>query len=325
MLHTLPLPFVPYDELNGRPNIIVDGAAADGSVLTLSHWPGSETPAEFAADTSAEIAFNYLEAANRHVQAEAVSNNHFDVDGLISCAVLSMPETMQSRREFWIDVATAGDFERFTNRDAARVAFAITTMSTPETSPLEKSIFELPYPELCGALYKNLLPQVVSIADELQAHRQLWEVEDSRLSESERCLDTDEVKIEDHPQAGLAIITAPGEAELHPMSLHNRTDMPRILTCAGNDVTFRYRYESWVMFASRPIAKRVDLAPLAKRLNELEPDESVWIADPISGITPKLNPAPGKPTSIPFDKICEIVQEHLVTAPEAWDPWSVSR
>ena len=40
----LPLRFVPYHELGDRPNVVVDGAAAPSTVLTLSHWPSLSPP-----------------------------------------------------------------------------------------------------------------------------------------------------------------------------------------------------------------------------------------------------------------------------------------
>ena len=78
------LAYVPYGELGGRPNVVVDGSPADGTLLCLSHWPGIGSPAEFAADLSAQMAFRYLGAFDRHDGAELVSNNHFDQDGLVA-------------------------------------------------------------------------------------------------------------------------------------------------------------------------------------------------------------------------------------------------
>ena len=56
----LPLRFVPYHRLDGMPNVIVDGSATAGTVLTLSHWPGSPTPVEARDDLSAQIALHAL-------------------------------------------------------------------------------------------------------------------------------------------------------------------------------------------------------------------------------------------------------------------------
>ena len=47
------LSFVPYHELDGRSNVIVDGAPASGTVLCLTHWPGIACPPEFQADRPA--------------------------------------------------------------------------------------------------------------------------------------------------------------------------------------------------------------------------------------------------------------------------------
>ena len=48
-----------YGEFRDIPHVVVDGSAQPGTVLTLSHWPGSATPERYRADLSAEIAFTY--------------------------------------------------------------------------------------------------------------------------------------------------------------------------------------------------------------------------------------------------------------------------
>src|SRR5262245_16709228 len=102
--------FVSYADAARQRNIIVDGAATDNTVLTLSHWPKSGTPAALKADTSAEIVFRYLDAPALHVTAEAVSNNHFDEDGLIGVYALVRPEEATRDRSILVDAARAGDF-----------------------------------------------------------------------------------------------------------------------------------------------------------------------------------------------------------------------
>ena len=66
--------FLPYSQIDAVPNVIVDGAPARHTVLTLSHWPKSGTPHELKADTSAEIVFKYLDSPRFHVDADIVSN-----------------------------------------------------------------------------------------------------------------------------------------------------------------------------------------------------------------------------------------------------------
>ena len=76
--------YLGYDDSRAVPNMVVDGAANESTVLTLSHWPGAPTPPELARDVSAEIAFAYLDAPCAHPPAEVVTNNHFDQNGLVS-------------------------------------------------------------------------------------------------------------------------------------------------------------------------------------------------------------------------------------------------
>src|SRR5438034_5307798 len=113
--------FSPYTETVTVPNIIVDGVANKSTLLTLSHWPKSGTPAELKADTSAEIVFKYLDSPQFHVRAEVVSNNHFDEDGLVGVFTMVDPDTAARHRDLLIDVAQAGDFGVFSRREAARI------------------------------------------------------------------------------------------------------------------------------------------------------------------------------------------------------------
>ena len=102
------LHYVPYGELAGDaagsdsdagvPNVVVDGSPTSGTLLCLSHWPGIGSPAPFAADLSAEMAFLYLDAFDHHPGAEAVSNNHFDcATGSSPSAICGQQKTRRSR------------------------------------------------------------------------------------------------------------------------------------------------------------------------------------------------------------------------------------
>src|SRR4051794_33736195 len=122
--------FVPYDQAT-IPNIVVDASANDHTLLTLSHWPQSGTPPELKADTSAEITFNYLDSPRFHVACDAVTNNHFDQDGLVGIYALINPLNAMRHREFLIDVASAGDFGVFKSREAARISFVIQIFANP--------------------------------------------------------------------------------------------------------------------------------------------------------------------------------------------------
>ena len=85
------------------PPPLVDGTANDRTLITLSHWRRSGTPADLMADTSTAIVFNYLDRPDLHVPADIVSNNHFDEAGLVGIYALLEPAAAASRRDLLID------------------------------------------------------------------------------------------------------------------------------------------------------------------------------------------------------------------------------
>jgi len=228
--------FVPYDELGSRPNIIVDGAASPSTVLTLSHWPKSGTPAALKQDTSAEIVFAYLDAPAFHVEAEAVSNNHFDEDGLVGVSTLLDPANAQTHQDLLLDVARAGDFGTYRYRDAARIAFAISAFADSEQSPLPKELFALPYSAMCAQLYQELLAVLPRLLVNPADYKLLWEAEDAKLASSEALIEKGAIQITERPDLDLAVVLIPERlstqtvhrftqtrtAECHPFAIHNR-------------------------------------------------------------------------------------------------------
>ena len=91
------LSFVPFSRLDGVPNVVVDGAAGPETRLVLSHWPGSATPDVVREDLSAQIALAALDHPELFDGLAAVSNNHFDQDGLMSVYALVDPEGALAR------------------------------------------------------------------------------------------------------------------------------------------------------------------------------------------------------------------------------------
>jgi hypothetical protein len=153
------LRWIPYADAAETPNVVVDGAPAAATRLTLSHWPGSPTPPELRADLSADIAFSALVRPEYLDGINAVTNNHFDQDGLASVFALVDPDAAAARCQQIIDVARAGDFGTFFFRDAARIAFVLAAFDDPAQSPLPASLFDEPYDVECATLYAELLPR----------------------------------------------------------------------------------------------------------------------------------------------------------------------
>lgn len=283
--------YVPYSELSGVPNIIVDGAAQEDTILTLSHWPGSGSPAEFRADTSTEIVLNYLAEPGAKKQyapkVRAVSNNHFDADGL--CAVWAMlhPKKALKERNLLVDVATAGDFNNYRRPQAAKVVFTIHSYADPEHSVVAD---ELKDDDSTGsARYRALLPLLEGFMEDTDDYGPFWNEEWAAMLKSKTAMVMGQVELREVPSVDMAVAQAP-EA-LHPMVLYNSTERLRVLTALpGGYYCLRYRYETWVQFASRPVMPRVDLTPLLPRLQELERGEARWTFEGIATTTPALQP-----------------------------------
>ena len=106
--------FVEDSYEGSTPAISCDGLVP-GAALDLTHWQGNRTPRQYKADTSTEIALNFVgspEAVEQWADAVVV-NNHFDTDGLLSIWVLLDPEQAMADRDLLIAAAEAGDFDEW--------------------------------------------------------------------------------------------------------------------------------------------------------------------------------------------------------------------
>jgi uncharacterized protein DUF6687 len=327
--------FLPYPQVCSVPNVIVDGARTENTILTLSHWPKSGTPAELKGDTSTAIVFNYVDSPQFHVEADAVSNNHFDEDGLVGIFALLEPAMAEQYRDLLVDVSQAGDFGVFARRQAARIAFTLSAYANADTSPLPISLFGLPYPELASELYVQLLDVLPRLLTSVDDYRSLWESEETRLTATEELIENGLITIDEQFDLDLAVVRMPEDltrhrvhrftqqrlAECHPFALHNRTVCTRLLLLQGRRVEVQYRYEGWVQMASRRPAPRVDLSGLANELNQEEATEGRWVFDGVDQITPRLHLEGSSETSVPTDAIVRRVEHHLRTGPSAWNPY----
>ena len=162
----------------------------------------------------------------------------------------------------------------------------------------------------------------------------LWADEDAVLTASERCV-ADEVAIDEVPELDLAVIDVPEgapaagghrfggrwSAGLHPMALNNVTERTALLIRRGRHHELVYRYETWVQMRSRPVRPRVDLAPLAAHLGEIETGGATWTAASPSGLLAGLAIDGDAESTIDPDRLRSLVEDHLATAPVAWEPF----
>lgn len=329
--------FCPYETTENEqiPNIVIDGSPNASTVLTLTHWPGIAQPAGMAADLSAQMAFRYLDHRPDHPPASVVTNNHFDQDGLVGVTALIDPERSQQHRDLLIDVAAGGDFATYRHRDAARASMTIWALANPDRSPLGAKL-DGPYPEVCGLLYEYAVPLLMPMVLEPERFKEYWQHEDGQLTAAEQALADGSVTIDELPELSFAVVrinadlglegghrfAAETAAFIHPMAVNNNTLACRLLFIRGQEYLYLDRYETWVQYQTREFPKRVDMAPLAAQLNELETGKATWTAGKASSLTPRLQA--DMASSISNSAIEEAVVRHLRDGAGVWDPFDWS-
>lgn len=338
MTGSLPSParYVPYREVGDQPNIIVDGAPLESTVLTLSHWPNNQTHPSLRRDTSTATVFAYLAAPELHRDIPIVSNNHFDEDGLFSMFGVVDPATALEHRDILTGAALAGDFGVFEDLRAVRLCFVVESFCDPDESPLAAGTFDGCERRRVAALYRAMLERVPALARDVDAWESLWRGQYEHLEDSERLFETGAVTIEEHADVDLAVVDIPADlplrtvrryleaerAAIHPFSIQNRTLCNRILRITGHRYELQYRYESWVQLASRRPALRVSLDSLVAELNATERAAGEWRCEDVDEVAPRLFLEGADQSSLAPEAFIDLVRRHLSTAPVAWDPFN---
>lgn len=316
--------FVPLEELRGSPNIVVDGVPLPGTVLSLSHRPGGGTPEGLRDDTSALIVDRYLDAGAAGEEVRAVTNDHYDEDGLFGIwLLLERPAAGSPERALAIAAGEAGDFSTWTDPWAPRVAIASMAMAERHMTP---------FPEVgriharsagrdpAGLLYRAILPRTAGLLADPERYRFLWKGEWARVEADMALLDSGDVVIDEEERADLAVVRTP--RPLHPMALYPRTPRTRVLTVTPDGtLVLTHRYETWVEYVSRPLPPRVDLTPLAAELQARETLPGRWMFDGVQVIMPRLHlesgldrdPGPA-PSSIPAEEFVDALVAFLERA-----------
>jgi hypothetical protein len=318
-----PLPYRPYEDLAGRPHVMVDGAARAGSVLTLSHWPQSPTPARLARDVSAEIVLAYLAGGeDLSPGAEAVTNDHFDEDGVMSVVALVDPQWALGRAELLVEVATCGDFGVVRSDEAAQISFTLVPLAE----------------ELAGRgataseQYSAVLERIPGLVEHSERFEPYWRTDLAGLTAGRHALESGEVTLSERPELDLAIVErvnpaaerlvgAVGGVPIHEAVVNTATTATRLLAFDGDRCELVLRYEGWVRFVSRQVALRPDLGPLAEALTAFEPGRVTWEANPVGAIIGRLHPSGERCSQLGPERITAAVSDYLRTAPPVWDPF----
>jgi len=327
--------YVPYNEVESRPNAIVDGPPLPSTVLTLSHWPNNQTPDSLQRDTSTATVFAYLDSPEMHQDIDIVSNNHFDEDGLFSMFAFCYPEWAREHQALLEAGGLAGDFGIVSDSSAARLCFVIEGFADPAESPFSDKVFKRCETLRAVSFYNELLPLLPDILDDLGGYEIYWQDQFKHFEFSQNLVATGKVSIEERLEHDLAVVRIPDDvpeqtvrryleaeqAAVHPFAINSATRCNRIVRIYRGNIDFHYRYESWLRFQSWRPKLRVALDRFADQLNELEESSGTWHGEDINGVVPRLYLDGCRRTSVAEDQFVTLLEEYLTNAPAAWDPY----
>lgn len=294
--------FAPIGVVAGQPHIIVDCESIDGTVIALSHWPGSGSPSALKADTSTQIVFNYLDHPEYQVHCPYVTNNHFDKDGLAGIYTVLHPEQAQQHRRLLTDLAHAGDYRRYTSDAAVKLSFVSNSFESIDRSPFPPKNSYQNEDDWDADLYTNVLKITHHLLENPDRYAEYWQQEYAYFEKSREEIAKGNVTIEEHPERDLAIVRFCSDITplkkhqlleyrdylIHEMAINSITTMNRILYLHESHVEFRYRYESWVDYVSYQPQPRLALDPILAILNQQENSGGQWQFHGITHPYPRL-------------------------------------
>ena len=267
----------------------------------LSHWPGNRTPREFKADLSTGICLRFArgsEADQARVLAGAtqVLNNHYDTDGFLSLLAVTRPEVALAREEVCLAAAATGDYSVFTTRRGFAIDRIVLNLGKRPDTPLYGELDALPQEGRNHARYRWLLDHAELVLDTPERLAALFEGE---LEDTLRALDaaqTGALRRELFHAEGFAVLTSSTDVArivLNTLSVLHRVLHVRPAPAGGHCFRLHERTESWFEMVTMQPPARLDLRPLAARLQALEGARGevgagVWSADAPDDPIPEL-------------------------------------
>ncbi len=286
--------FVPFAQLRQQPTIVVDSVGL-GAALTLAHWRAAPTPERLRDDTSAGSALRALhEPATPGLAAQAVTANHFDIDGFIGVWSLLNPALARRHEALLRLVAVLGDFREIDwAHPLADAALQLACWLNAE----EKARFYEPFgapirrrreDEASAEKFGWFLPRFAAVLQQPAAGRPAWQPEYDRVSAAVAALREPPTQRRHYSEIGLAVVATPDPVPYYALFGPTAGSDVVLSLYAGNRYELEYKYTTWIDLESRPTLPRLSLAPLVARLNELETSGRAWAADGITDTGPLL-------------------------------------
>ncbi|NML65063.1 hypothetical protein HHL22_07575 [Hymenobacter sp. RP-2-7] len=297
----MPRHFVPFGQLRRQPTIVVDSTGL-GAALTLAHWRGAATPAALRDDTSAGSVLRALRQPAALGPAQAVTANHFDIDGFVGVWALLHPELALIHEDLLRQLAVLGDFREIDwQNPLADTALKLACWLNAE----EKTRFYEPFgaparrrreDEASAEKFAWFLPRFADILLNPEAGRTAWEPEYARVRQAVAALQGPLTERRSYAAIGLAVVQTPAPVPYYALFGPTAGFDWVLSVYDGQRYELECKYTTWIDLESRPTLPRLPLGPLAARLNAHETGPYRWVADPLTDTGPLLRLA-GRPLS----------------------------
>ncbi|MBI2760537.1 MAG: hypothetical protein HYX51_03820 [Chloroflexi bacterium] len=284
--------------------------------LIIGATPDIRLESCMQAPTAAEAVLRLLASPERVRLNDiaAVSSGEYCGDHVLAAWALCEPAAALERADTVRAAARACAYGVCTSEAATHVACLF------ESYPEEAGVRD------AGSLFLALLPRLAAILDRPRDFDLYWIGDYSDVIQSNSMLESGAVDIEEHPNLDLAVMHTP--LRLHDFTRLTATSMSRILTVRSeNTYVLEYRRESWVRYPEHRVPPRIDLHPLAQRLNLFERAAGTWRAEEIDRPVSRLFLDDGRGVASPSKIDAETIVEEVLTylreggrLPETW--WS---
>ncbi|MSQ61789.1 MAG: hypothetical protein EXR43_04330 [Dehalococcoidia bacterium] len=279
--------YVPYPEVGQRAAIHVDSYAGNG--LTLSHWKGATTPESVLGDTSVDSVLNALRAGIPGLELTAVTASHWDIDGFVGLWCLFNEELALRHDDVLRQVAAIGDFGEFDpNREGATQALKLVYWLNTEGRRFYGPFRAESERVQSVDKFAFFLPRFWEPLQYSDRFRNVWLAEYEEMMAGYRAIHSAATRVTREPDLGLIVIETPEPVHYNAL-LGDTAGYDIVLAMyGGNRYELEYKYTTWVDLASRPVLPRIEMGPLAARLNASERSGYTWVHDPIADTGPIL-------------------------------------
>jgi hypothetical protein len=278
--------FIPFYEVKNHAGdlLVVDAHHPQG--FDLSHWRGAPIPEGCEADTTTEIVIKAIEKGLPELEKSYVTNNHYDIDGFLGVWSVFNPKLAIEHSALLVEMAQIADFREI-NFNYAEWQKALKLVCWLNKEEGEKFYPPFGAPEIAEKEMEACVPKYHHFLEAfgqmlILAITDIPETEEYKLVMGQISQSTDSTTLD-----FIRLHTVKSQEPLHYYCLYAGSENADMVLSqyANNRYELEYKYTTWVQ-TTRLHFPRIDLKPLAERLNALEKSDYKWDTEHFTDTAP---------------------------------------